>query len=214
MPDKGGAPELCAEPIGHLCAVRAQPLPRGQDQSLDRFSGPALRQRPAVGRLSDLILQAYSEPATPACSTTLAQRAVSDLTKRSSSSGEPLPIGMKPCATKLLGDLGLGDRLVDGAVELVDDVLRRRRPVPPPTARPPNRSLATPTSASGGNVGRRGRALCGGHAERAHLAGLDQRIAPAPVAEHELDVACDHVVERRQRAAVGHVRHLDAERAS
>src|SRR5262249_8832939 len=36
----------------------------------------------------------HSEPATPACCRTLAQRTVSDLTKRSSSLGEPLPSGM------------------------------------------------------------------------------------------------------------------------
>ena len=30
-------PELCAEPIRHLCAVRAQPLPRGQDRVLIDF---------------------------------------------------------------------------------------------------------------------------------------------------------------------------------
>ena len=36
----------------------------------------------------------YSDPATPACCRTFAQRAVSDVTKRSSSAGEPLPTGM------------------------------------------------------------------------------------------------------------------------
>ena len=67
-----------------------------------------------------------------------------------------------------------------------------------------------PASASGGSSGAE-TALRGRDAERAHLAGLDQRIGRRQIGEQHLDVPRDNVVERRQRSAIGHMGHLDSE---
>jgi Uncharacterized protein conserved in bacteria len=55
---------------------------------IDRWTPVARRVMPGIEPTA-LATGRHSDPATPACCRTLAQRTVSDLTKRSSSSGEP-----------------------------------------------------------------------------------------------------------------------------
>src|SRR5215813_11879102 len=70
----------------------------------------------------------------------------------------------------------------------------------------------TPTSASGGMSGAAAARRAVVTPERAHLARLDQRISRREIAEHQLNMAGDDVIERGQGSLVRHMGHRDAER--
>src|SRR5262245_43298807 len=96
---------------------------------------------------------------------------------------------------KLLFDLGLGDGRIHRAVELRDDLRWR-------CARRCDRLPGRPVEAWDADFGerrdvrRRGGALRRRHAERADLARLDQRISRREIAEHQLNMTGNDVIER------------------
>ena len=55
-----------------------------------------------------------------------------------------------------------------------------------------------------------GRALGAADGENLHLAGAVHRHRSRERVEEHVDMSGDHIIERRQRAAIGHVHHLDA----
>ncbi len=59
------------------------------------------------------------------------------------------------------------------------------------------------------NIGQRGQARRRRHRNRTQLSGGDERQRRAEIGEHELDISGDQIVQRRRRAVIGHVRHLD-----
>ena len=111
----------------------------------------------------------------------------------------------------MLFDLGLGDGRVHCAVEFGDDLRRR-------SARRCDRLPGRPVEAWDADFGERrdvrrgGGALRRRHAERAHLARLDQRISRSEIAEHQLNMAGDDVIECGQGSLVRHMGHRDVER--
>src|SRR5262249_5186771 len=80
-PGGGGGGGGGARALWKTLTPSPHPSPKGRGSR----PGPPLAWSPPVNSPPP------PEPATPACCRTLAQRTVSDLTKRSSSSGEPLP---------------------------------------------------------------------------------------------------------------------------
>ena len=69
----------------------------------------------------------------------------------------------------------------------------------------------TPACASGGTLGSAARRAVVVTAIGAQLSGGDKIGSAGPkIGEHELDISGDQIVQRRRRAVIGHVRHLDA----
>ncbi len=104
---------------------------------------------------------------------------------------------------------GTGQRLVDGGVQPVDDRLgragRHRHDVPGAA-----HEVGQPRLRRGRHVGTRLAALVGHDDDGIELAGLDLLQRRAERIEHEGHAAAHQVLQRRPRAAIGHMRGLDA----
>ena len=105
--------------------------------------------------------------------------------------------------------LGIGERGVDLPVELVDDL--GGRVLGRADAEPRARLVARHEIAHGRDLGQRLRARRGRHRQRAQLAGpdvLDRRRSRC----RTCTCTCPpmQIGERRRRAAIGHVHHVDA----
>ena len=145
----------------------------------------------------------------PAASTTLPQRTISDFTKPCISATDLVSIGSRLSLSNLLLDLGLGENGLQLAVQLVD---HRGRRLAGRHHHEPGRHVV---AGHAGLVDRRnvlvGRnARGGGDAERSDLAALEHRLRRGEVAEHEVDVSGDDVVQRRHAAAIDDVGRLHA----
>src|SRR5918992_4867286 len=108
---------------------------------------------------------------------------------------------------ELLEVLALQD-LVDFAVESRDDV--RGKPLRPDEAVPVDDFVVRVAGLGDrGELGSRRDALRRGYRQPAQLPGLDVRQRRRHRAEDELHLAADGVLQRRTRAFVRHVQHLD-----
>ncbi len=145
----------------------------------------------------------------PASSTTLPQRTISDCRNCCSSSMRAVADRVHAEIRHARADIVHGDDRIQLGVELGEDRLRRLRRRDHAL---PCRGVEARHAGVGKrrHVGQRREALFGRHRERAQFSGLDQRQRRTEIAEHQLDVAAHQIVERRRRAAIGHMGHLDA----
>src|SRR5215510_11988398 len=102
----------------------------------------------------------------------------------------------------------IGESGVDFPVEPIDDL--GGRVVGRAHAKPGARLIARHEVAHGRDVGQRLQARSGGYSQRPQLAGLDVLDNTNWRYEHELDLPGDQIGDRRRRAAIGHMDHVDA----
>ena len=79
-----------------------------------------------------------------------------------------------------------------------------------PTPNQHARLVARHEFAHGRDVRQRLRARRGGHRQRAQLAGPDVLDRRGQAVEHDLHLPAEQIGQRRRRAAIGHVNHVDA----